>query len=120
MSFDAEEITSEIKTTLEKRLLKKGVAVQWSEQETTSELQIRVVEMNQGNRFLRYLLPFIAPAFLEVEGQIALADSSPQQLHYIQRAQIGLFGGSARGMLKVCAQGIAAKIARDALRSLKA
>ena len=119
VSFDAAEITAEMKKSLEKRLLKKGVAVRWSEQATSSELLIRVVEMDQGNQFLRYLLPFIAPAVLEVEGQMAVAGSSPQQLHYVQRAQMGLFGGSARGMLKVCAQQVADKIAGDVLRSLK-
>ena len=119
VSFDAAEITEEMRTSLEKRLLNKGVAVQWTEQATGSELLIRVVEANQGNRFLRYLLPFIAPAILEVEGQIALSGSSPQQLHYVQRAQVGLFGGSAKSMLKSCAQRVANKIASDVLRSWK-
>jgi len=119
VSFDAAEITAEMKTSLEKRLLKKGVAVRWSEQPTGSELLIRVVGLDQGNQFLRYLFPFIAPAVLEVEGEMAVAGSSPQQLHYVQRAQMGLFGGSAKGMLKCCAQRVAAKIASDVLRSLK-
>ena len=119
VSFDAEEITAEMRTHLEKRLLKKRVAVRWCEQETGSELLIRVVEMNQGNQFLRYLLPFIAPAFFEVEGQMAVDGSAAQEIHYVQRAQMGRFGGSARGMLKVCAQRIANKIASDVLRSLK-
>lgn len=119
VSFDVTEISTEIKTRLEKRLLKKGIAVRWTEQATGSELLVRFVEVNQGNRLLRYLLPFIAPAFLEVEGKISLAGSSPQQLHYVQRAQIGLFGGSAKVMLKSCAQRIANKIASDVLHSLK-
>jgi hypothetical protein len=119
LSFDAADITAQIRTSLEKRLLKKGVAVRWTEQATDSELLIRVVEMHQGNRFLRYMLPFIAPAVLEVEGQITPGGSSPQQFHYVQRAQMGLFGGSAKGMLKVCAQRVANKIAGDVLRSLK-
>lgn len=119
VSFDAAEISAEIKACLEKRLLKKGVAVKWSEQPASPELNIRVVAMDQGNQFLRYLLPFIAPAVLEVEGELALAAGSIQQLHYIQRAQMGLFGGSARSMLKVCAQGVAAKIAGEVIRGLK-
>jgi hypothetical protein len=119
VSFDAAEITAEIRTQLEKRLIKKGVAVRWGEQASSPELVIRVVAMDQGNRLLRYLLPFIAPAFLEVEGEMALAGSGPQQFHYVQRAQVGIFGGSAKGMLKVCAQRVANKITKDVLRNLK-
>jgi len=118
LSFDAAEITAELKACLEKRLLDKGVAIRWSEQATNPELLVRVVEIDQGNQFLRYLLPFIAPAVLEVEGQMTVSGSSPQQLHYVQRAQIGIFGGSARGMLKTCAQRVAKKIASEVLRSL--
>jgi hypothetical protein len=118
VSFDAAEITAELKTNLEKRLLDKGVAVRWSDQATSPQLLIRVVEIDQGNRFLRYLLPFIAPAVLEVEGQMAAGGSNPQELHYVQRGQVGLFGGSARGMLRVCAQRVAKKIASDVLQGL--
>jgi hypothetical protein len=119
VSFAAAEITAELKASLEKRLLKKGVAVRWSEGEKNSELFVRIVEMNQGNQLLRYLLPFIAPAYIEVEGRSAIAGSSPQPLHYLQRAQMGILGGAARSMLKVCAQQLADKIAKEVLRSLK-
>lgn len=119
VSFDAAEITAGMRTSLEKRLMRKGVAVRWTEQATGSELLIRVVEADQANRFLRYMLPFIAPPFLEVEGQIALAGSSPQEFHCVQRAQIRLFGGAANSMLKACAQRIANKIASDVRRSLR-
>jgi len=119
LSFDAAQITAQIKTSIENRLLKKGVAVRWSNQETSSELFIRVVAIDQGNQFLRWLLPFIAPAVLEVEGQIVLAGSSPQQFDYVQRAHMGLLGGSAKGMLKFCAQRVANRIASDVLRGLK-
>jgi len=119
LSFDAAQITTEMKTSIERRLLKKGVAVRWSDQETSSELLIRVVAIDQGNQFLRWLLPFIAPAVLDVEGQVALGGSTPQQFHYTQRAQVGLFGGSAQSMLKVCAQRVADKIAGEVLRSVR-
>jgi hypothetical protein len=119
VSFDAAEITAEMKASLEKRLLKKGVAVRWSGEEKDSELFVRIVEMNQGNQLLRYLLPFIAPAYVEVEGRRAIAGSSPQPLHYLQRAQVGLLGGSAKSMLKVCTQRIADKIAGEVLSGLK-
>jgi len=119
VSFDAAYITGEIKTSIEKRLLKKGVAVRWSDQEAGSELFVRIVAIDQGNQFLRWLLPFIAPAVLEVEGQVAVAGSTPQEFHYTQRAQMGLLGGSARSMLNVCAQRVADKIVGDVLRSVR-
>jgi hypothetical protein len=119
VSFDAATITAAVRKNLQGRLLKKGIDVQWSEQESNPELLIRIVEMNQGNQFLRYLLPFIAPARLEVEGQVALAGSMPEQIHYVQRAQVGLFGGSGQSMLKTCAERVAKNIASDVLRHLK-
>ena len=119
LSFDAAQITAEMRTKIEQRLLKKGVAVRWNNQEAGSELAIRVVAINEGNQFLRWLLPFFSPALLEVEGQIGISGSSPKQFHYTQRAHVGLFGGSAKGMLKVNAQRVAAKIAGDVLKSLK-
>jgi len=118
VSFDAAQITAELRANIEKRLLKKGVAVRWNGQETGSELVIRVVAMDQGNQFLRWLLPFIAPAVLEVEGQVGLDGSTPEPFHYNQRAQAGLLGGSAQGMLKVNAQRVGHKIADDVLRSM--
>ena len=118
LSFDAAQITAEMRTSIEKRLLKKGVAVRWNNQEAGSELVIRVVAIDQGNQFLRWFLPFIAPAVLEVEGQVGIGGSTPLQFHYTQRAQMGLLGGSAQGMLKVNAQRVSVKIAGDVLRSM--
>lgn len=118
VSFDAAQITSEMKKNIEKRLLKKGVTLRWNDEEAGSDLVVRVVAMDQGNQFLRWLLPFIAPAVLEVEGQVGLDGSAPKPFHYNQRAQMGLLGGSAQGMLKVNAQRVGHKIADDVLRSM--
>ncbi len=119
VSFDASEVTAQMKTRLEKRLGKKGLALEWGEEGGNAELFIRVVWIDQGNRLLRYMFPFLSPAVLEIEGEVALDGSTPQQFHYVQREQIGLFGGSARDMLKLCAQRVAKKIARDVRRNLK-
>ena len=93
--------------------------MRWNNQEAASDLVVRVVAMDQGNQFLRWLLPFIAPAVLEVEGQVGLDGSAPQPFHYNQRAQMGLLGGSAREVLKVDAQRVGHKIAEDVLRSMR-
>lgn len=119
LKFDPAMILTEMRTRIEKPLLKKGVALQWSDQEEGSELFIRVISMDQGNQFLRWLLPFIAPAVLEVEGQLSLGGAAPAEFQYTQRAHIGLLGGSGKGMLKICAQRVAGKIVRNVLRSVR-
>jgi len=120
LSFDASIVVQELKTALDKKLLKKGIALLWTEETDSPELLIRVIEINQGNQFLRWLLPFIAPAMLEVEGQVAVSGARPQPFCYVQKAQIGIAGGSGKGMLKVCAQRAADKIMKDVLASLQA
>jgi hypothetical protein len=118
IKFPATDVTAELRARLEKTLGKKGVAVRWNDK-GPAEVNIRVVRIDQGNQALRYLLPFIAPAVMEVEGKSTVAGKS-RDFHYVQKAQMGLLGGSAHGMLKVCAQRIADKIAKDLLASLKA
>ena len=118
LSFDVSEVIQELKTALEKKLLKKGIALRWTDEAAASEVLIRIIAIEQGNQFLRWLLPFIAPAVLEVEGQVAVDGANPEPFHYVQKAQLGLAGGSAKGMLKVCAMRTADKIAGDVLRTL--
>jgi hypothetical protein len=119
LSFEPSEVIEELKKTLEKRLMKKGIALRWTDESGTPELLVRVVQIDQGNQFLRYLLPFLSPTVLEVEGQVTVPGSDPRPFHYVQKAQMGLFGGSARGMLKVCADRVAGKIAGDALKAFQ-
>jgi len=116
MSFDVMELVEEMKKVLEKRLLKKGIPVHWQASTDSAGLQLRLVSVDQGNQFLRWLIPFVAPAVLELEGQIAFTGKSPEPFHYIQRAHFGLFGGTPRSMLKICASRVAVKIAKDVLR----
>jgi hypothetical protein len=119
LSFGAAEITGEIRAGLDKRLPKKGVSPRWVQETENPELLVRVVSIDQGNQFLRWLLPFIAPATLEVEGHVSVGDAAPRDFHYTQRAQMGLLGGAAKGMLKVCAQRVADKITGDVSRQMK-
>jgi hypothetical protein len=118
LSFDVEVITKELMTQLEKCLGKKGIALEWIDDPHEAELVVEIVTMNQGNQLLRWLVPFVAPAILEVEGEIALEHCTPVEFQYDQRAHIGVFGGTGKGMLKVNAQRVAAKIAKDVLRQL--
>jgi len=116
MSFDVMELVDEMKNRIEKRLLKKNIAVQW-QTSGAAALQIHLVAVNQGNQFLRWLIPFVAPAVFDVQGQIAVGGNQPQPFHYIQKAHFGLFGGSPRYMLKVCTRRAADKIAKDVARA---
>jgi hypothetical protein len=118
VSFDATLILDELQKSIEKRLAKKGIGVQWNDEEAGCDLVVRVIAMEQGSQLLRYILPFISPAILEVGGQVTLDGAAPERFHYVQKAQVGLFGGSAKGMLKVNAQRVGDKIAKEVLRNI--
>jgi hypothetical protein len=120
LRIDASEIIQELQSVLNKKLGKNGMTLWWTEESCSPQLFVRVVAMDQGNQFMRWLLPFVAPAVLEVEGQVAVNGLPPQAFHYVQRTHFGVFGGTARYMLKVCAQRAAAKIAADVKRALAA
>jgi hypothetical protein len=118
VSFDASDIVEKLRSTLQTRLGKKGIMLDWQDAPEQAQLRIRVVQVDQGNQLLRYLLPFLAPAVLELEGELVLAGLQPVPLHYVKRAQVGLFGGSGKGMLKVCADRLAKALAKDVLNAI--
>jgi hypothetical protein len=117
MSFDAGDVTQRIKTKLAKKLGKKGVALYWTHETDSPEIVIRVLRIDQGNQLVRYLCPFIAPAVVEVEGRAAIGGAAPRRFRCVQKAQIGFFGGSARGMLNFCADRVGGKIAKEILKA---
>jgi len=119
LSFDPVEVVQEFRNALNTRLLKKGFTLNWTDDCENPHILIRLVSVDQGNQFLRWLLPFIAPAVLEVEGQVTVGGTKPQQFHFVQRAQMGIAGGSARHMLKVCATRSAHRVAADVLSALR-
>ena len=102
--------------TLEKRLGKKGIGVNWSETAESADVSVRFVEIDKGNQFLRYMLPFIAPAVVEVEGHVSPGGSSGRPFHFVQKAQVGILGGGAKSMLTVCASAAADKISKEILK----
>jgi hypothetical protein len=65
------------------------------------------------------MVPFSSPAVLEVEGHVENAGSISEEYHFVQRAHFGLFGGSARSMLNLCALRMANKVAGRVLRNMK-
>lgn len=114
----SEELADRFLQALSKLLTKKGIALQPVQTPQEAALQIRFVQIEQGNQLLRYLLPFIAPAFLELEVALATQQGTTEALHYKQTAQVGLFGGSATSMLGVCADRIAKKLSKDLLKRM--
>ena len=119
ITFASSEITKAIAMRLEKRLLKKDIALSWVDESESPQMLIRVLEIDKGNQFLRWLLPFIAPANLSVDGYLAIENYEPMQFQHSQKGQVGLLGGSSRGLLKACAQRIADKIVKDTVRFSK-
>ncbi len=118
VNIQPQDVISPLCENISKRLSKKGVGVQWGPETPTTILVLRVVVMDQGNQLLRYLLPFISPAVLEVEGHIRVGNGAPKPIHVVKKAHFGLFGGSPVGMLKTCGSQIAAKVAKETLASL--
>lgn len=118
VGFDASQISSKLQAEIEKKLMKKGIRIAWNGDSTGANLKIRFVEMDQGNQFLRWLLPFISPAVMELEGEFALAGAEPVPFHCKKKAHIGVFGGSGQGMLTSCAAGLAGDIASIVTRQI--
>jgi hypothetical protein len=117
LSFGAAEVIERLRERLEKRLRKKKVALFWSNETASPEISIRIVRIDEGSQVMRYFIPFAAPAILEVAGRIAIPGSASQQFHYTRKAHFGLFGGSPRAMLNICADRMSAKIAKDVLKA---
>lgn len=117
-TLDGSEIATPLKEQLAKRLQKRQAGIAWGDGPDQCDFRIRFIEVEQGNQLLRYILPFIAPAAIEVEGEVLGTAQGPKAFHYRQRAQVGLFGGSAKSMLKGCAIRLADKIAKDIQRGL--
>lgn len=67
---------------------------------------------------MRYIIPFVSPAIMEVEGRVATPNA--RQLKFVQKAQVGLFGGSTVGMMTVNADRLATKIAKEVVKAHKA
>jgi hypothetical protein len=117
LSFGAAEVIERLRERLEKRLRKKKVALFWSNESNSPEIAIRIIKIDEGNQAMRYFIPFAAPAILEVAGRIAIPGSAPQQFRYTRKAHFGMFGGSPRTMLNICADRMSAKIAKDVLKA---
>jgi hypothetical protein len=116
LSYEPSELIMTLREKLEKRLTKKGFTVQWVPATQNPSLLVQMTRPDEGSQAQRYLLPFISPAVMDVEGRISLNGAQPQPFQHSQRAHFGLFGGTARSMMTNNADRIAAKIVKQVLR----
>jgi hypothetical protein len=113
------EILKDLKSEVEKRLSKKGISVEWIDATQTPELALRLVRIDEGNQLLRYLLPFLAPAVVAIEGQVSVDSQEPREFQSTRRAHFGLFGGTAKAMLHVCNVQVAKDITKAVTKALR-
>jgi len=79
---------------------------------------VRVVRIDQGNRFLRYFLTlFGGKTVLEAEGHVIGPAGTKKDFLLTHKGSAGFFGGSAIGLLKVNARTLAAKIGKMMLKA---
>jgi hypothetical protein len=113
-----ESILDRFVKALAKPLGKKGITLSPAQDPAAAALRVRFVQIEQGNQFLRYLLPFLSPAFIEIEADLVNQGTVVESFHYRQNAQVGLFGGTATGMLNVCADRVANRLAKGILKKM--
>jgi len=118
LSFSPSEVAERFRRELAKRLGKKEVELAWRREPRGAEVRIRFVRIDEGNQFLRWLVPFIAPAVVEIEGEVALRGHEPRPFEYVRKAHFGFFGGTPQYMVGVCADRLARGLAKEILRAL--
>jgi hypothetical protein len=119
LKFDAGIIRDRLRRQVDKNLGKKKVVLSWQDEEEDADVQIRFVLIDQGNQFLRWFIPGIAPAVVEIEGEVGTDGKNVHSFNYIRKAHIGIFGGSGKYMLRVCADRLARDVTREVLRLVK-
>lgn len=118
VSVEPTSLVDILREKLQKRLLKKGYAMNLVPQNADPTLLVHLVRLDEGSRMMRYIMPFVSPAIMEVEGRVATPNA--RQFKFVQKAQVGLFGGSTMGMMTVNADRLATKIAKEVVKAHKA
>ena len=105
-----------VQKRLSKKLEKKGITIAWQDTPGTCQLWLFFVEVDRGNQFLRWLLPFSAPAVVKFRMALTTGQSPPEDAMYEGSAQLGLVGGFASSMIRVAADRAANKAAKTVSR----
>jgi hypothetical protein len=120
VSFDPGEVIESLLSNLGKQLRKRFDVNVGPAQAGTPAIVIRLLQMDEGNRFLRYFLTLFAGATrLTIDGYVLdrMGQGIPFNLEH--RCRAGIFGGSGNGLLKTSAAVLAGKIAKMVTKAWK-
>jgi len=117
-SFDASPVLQSLADAFAKKLRKRyDVQIVQQAPPDAPSATIRLVQVDEGNRFLRYFLTFFAgKTILEIEGRTTNQTSGQQFFHETHKGITGVIGGSALGLLKVSGKALGTKVAKKLLK----
>lgn len=121
---DSTEITNAFQEELTRHLGNAGLSIQEmgsgiSRPDIT--VQGQFIQIDEGSRWMRYFLTFFAgKAVVEIEGKLLLGDTPITDFYAKATQSAGLFGGSSKGLLKLCAKSAAKKASKSIIKDLKA
>ena len=114
-SSDPAVLAAQFHSVLVQELSKRGVTPKESHpllSRPTYAVEGSFVQIDEGDRALRYFLSFLAgAAFLEVKGWLFQGDMPVIELHARTSQSIGVFGGDSKRMLLTCAAAAGKQIA---------
>jgi hypothetical protein len=102
---------------LTKQLRSAGRTLKWMQQPNGASLVIRLIQVEAGNQFLRYMIPFASPAVVEIEGDLLLP-AGLQSFHMIRKTHFSILGGGGGYMTRVCAARLAAGVRKWLLTTI--
>ena len=110
-------VEGSLKQGIQEQLAKSEVACRWTEEPDAADVRIRLVDADEGNRVLRFLVSvvpvfwyFIGPPWtLEIEGEIVVPDGEPTRFHVIEQERKAIL--DTETAFKACALRAAKRIA---------
>jgi hypothetical protein len=122
LSYDIEQVMDRIRQTVDKKLKKKNIDVHWSDQDGDVAVLIRLIRVDEGKQFMRWLIPFSAPAVVIADVDVSIRGAGGgddfDSINADGRAHFGFFGGSPTQMVGVSADRVATQIAKAMIQSL--
>ena len=83
----------------------------------TAAIFVRLLFVDEGNRWLRYFLAlFAGKTVFEIDGEYRSASGQRQAFHETQKGSVGVFGGDSLGLLKVSAKQLGGKLAKKLMK----
>jgi hypothetical protein len=104
-------VVERVRQRLDKKLGKKGITLQWQETPEQCNLWLCFASVDRGNQFLRCALPLMGAASVSVRVALSAGGAAPDEFSLRGSASMRILGGFAAGMLRVCADRVAAKVA---------